>query len=320
MSCSERTPISGGGSVVRRPSGGTFTRMPRRRGRRMMHGVRWINGHLGTVAPVTLIVALLGLEPIAAMASPVRRGAWYRGTGRQPHWPARGTGDSSGNFDVYFLATRNGRQVTHLGASVEVWCARKHWTRFPELVDLSAPIRRGSTFRTSLRALSSASPVELTGRFLSRGRARGTLRFRGRGLDKDCNADGTWTAHAWPLPPPMKHFTGRTDQGTRVTFERTIERHPRVTGFNFGRLNGTVSSGGTCAYVLTTGGLEPPWYQFALPVNRGRFSGGYKDAGGATGIDISGRFDAKDRASGTLSYGDRGDCHIHAHWTAHPAG
>ena len=114
----------------------------------------------------------------------------------------------------------------------------------------------------------------VTGRFLSNGRARGTLRYRGPGPYKGCNADGVWTAHAWPLPPPVEHFTGKTDRGTRVTFERTKERHPRVTAFSFGSL--THASGLQCGFEpVRTGGLEPPWYQFALPVNHGRFSGQY---------------------------------------------
>jgi hypothetical protein len=226
-----------------------------------MRAVRWISGHRVALALLTLIVVLLGLEPMAAVALPVRRGAWYRGTGRQPHWPAGGTDGVSGNFIVSFLVARNGR-------------------------------------------------------------AGGTLLYRGRvGLNKGCKADGTWTARAWPPPPPVKHFAGKTDQGTRVTFDRTVEGHPRVTNFNFGLLRGTTPSDGTCSASPYTPGLVPPWYPFALPVNNGRFSGEYVERGGGTwDVDISGRFDAKDRASGTLSYGDRGDCHIQADWTAHPAG
>ena len=160
-------------------------------------------------------------------------------------------------------------------------------------------------------------PVVVTGRFLSHGRARGTLHYRGRAFDTGCTADGTWTAHAWPPPLPVQHFTGTTDQGTRVTFERTIERRPRVTDFKFGSLHGTMPDG-QCSPGVTTATFGPPWGQFALPVNHGRFSGVY--GFGVGGAEISGRFDAKDRASGTVSYGDRGECTAHARWTAHPAG
>ena len=223
--------------------------MPRRRGRRMMRVVRWIRGHPVAVALLTLIVALLGLEPMAAVASPVRRGAWYRGTGRQPHWPARGTGGVSGNFVVSFLVARNGRQVTQLSVGrLYAVCAREppdYGIPDGTPVTGSAHIRRDGTFRADLKDTFDIgdSPVELTGRFLSHGRARGTLRYRGRGFDKDCKADGTWTAHAWPPPPPVQHFTGTTDQGTRVTFERTIERHPHVTDFDFGSFHGTTPYG-----------------------------------------------------------------------------
>ena len=291
----------------------------------MMRAVRWIRGHPVAVGLPTLIVALLALDPMAAVASPVRRGAWYRGTGRQPHWPARGTGGVSGNFVVSFLVARNGRQVTQLSVErLYAFCARDNRMRDRYPLIGSVRVQRGSTFRAKLKDTFDIgdSPVELTGRFLSHGRARGTLRYRGRvGLNKDCKADGTWTAHAWPPPPPVKHFSGKTDQGTRVTFDRTIEHHPRVTNFNFGSLRGRTPSDWTCSASPYTPGLVPPWYPFALPVNNGRFSGKYVERGGGTwGVDISGRFDAKDRASGTLSYGDRGDCRIQADWTAHPAG
>ena len=99
-------------------SGDTFTRMPRRRGRRMMCAVRRIKGHPVAVALLTLIVASLGLEPMAAVASAIRPSAWYRASGRQPHF-------SRGAFGLQFRVTPDGRRVTLLQPSsiVPVACA-----------------------------------------------------------------------------------------------------------------------------------------------------------------------------------------------------
>ena len=114
----------------------------------------------------------------------------------------------------------------------------------------------------------------------------------------------------------MQHFTGTTDEGPRVTFERTVERHPRVTRFDFGSLRATYAySGEQCGPVPVATGQG-----FVLPVHQERFSGTYFPGWGFS-IDIRGRFDANDQASGTVSYGDRGDCGTgNVHWTAHRAG
>ena len=118
-------------------------------------------------------------------------------------------------------------------------------------------------------------------------------------------------------PPPVQRFTGTTNKGTRVTFQRTIERHPRITRFNFGSLRTTCGGNVT---VMTGHNLAPPYDEFALPVEHGRFSGVHFSplADLTAQIRIGGRFDAKDRASGTVSYGDRGTCTTGSvHWTAH---
>lgn len=79
-----------------------------------------------------------------------------------------------------------------------------------------------------------------------------------------------------PPPPRVRRFTGTTEQGTRVTFERTIERHPLVKRFDFGWLRATYAwIGEQCGPVKVAAPLvaEPWWNQFALPVNHRRFSG-----------------------------------------------
>ena len=286
--------------------------------------VRWLRCHWVAIALLTVIVALAGVEAMAAVASPVR-GATYEGRGRQPHFLLAGSGAPSGSFIVQFRVTRNGRQVTQLYVSgLIAACSPGRYTQPAPRVG-SAPIRPDGTFRADMRdTISGArgSPIMLTGRFLSQDRSSGTLRYRGRGPYKGCNADGIWTARVKPPPPPVQHFTGTTDQGTRVTFERTIERRPRVTRFKFGSLRATFADGEQCGPVTVATGPEfvPPFNQFSLPVHQGRFFGRYFPGGGY-GVDISGRFDVKDQASGTVSYADRGDCSTcTVHWTAHRAG
>ena len=245
------------------------------------------------------------------MASPVRRGSTYEGDGRPPHLSKR-------SFLLEFRVARDGRRLTVLNVwNLAAACGTvSHY--YPSFGFGPVQIRRDGTFRAESRDYTSDGrgiPVTVTGRFLSHGRARGTLRHRGRAARKGCNADGAWTAHVKGRPPRVQRFTGTTDKGTRVTFQRTIERHPHVTRFNFGSLR---TSCGYTETVMTGVNGWPPYDEFALPVDQGRFSGEYTSSMGDYGGRINGRFDAKDRASGTVSYRDRADCTIDTiHWTAH---
>ena len=262
------------------------------------------------------------------MASPVQRGATYRGTGRQPNVPVT-NGGSNWSFIVQFRVARDGRWVTQLHVwGLGVPCKRPAGSYLqPEPSVSSARIRRDGTFRVDMKPTigTDQRPVTLTGRFLSQGRARGTLRYRGRDSFGPCNADGIWTARVKPPPPPVQHFAGTNSEGTSVTFERTIERHPNVTRFDFGLLRAKFPDGVQCGPLRVATGKEvvPPFDQFALPVKHGSFSGNnyYYYYYYYTDIGISGRFDAKDQATGTVSYGDRGDCQTgNVHWTAHRTG
>jgi hypothetical protein len=266
---------------------------------------------------LTLIVSL-GLEVTPAVASPVQHGAWYQASGHQPHYPP-------GAFTLKFRVTPNGRRVTALQTGVEVACIHR-----PRSLDLetgygAARIGRDETFRADLTAIgagdAAGTTMTVTGRFLSQGRARGTLRYRGPGQYKGCNADGTWTARAWSLPP-VQHFRGRTTQGTQVTFDRTIETHPRLLRFDFGTLRATTGVPG-CAPVSPTTSIAsgPPWLFFMLPVTRHSFSGTYFGGDDAYVVDVAGRFDSHDRASGTMNYRGRTDCITGiVGWTAHRTG
>ena len=146
---------------------------------------------------------------------------------------------------MQFFVSPDRRSVMHL----EVWdlpvaCKGLRSTDLPSyLVVDSARIQRDGTFRTNF---GIPGRITLTGRFLGHGRASGTVRYRVRGPDKGCTADGIWTAHVSPPRPPVQHFAGTTSEGTRVTFERTIERHPRVTRFDFGLLRVKFPDGDSC--------------------------------------------------------------------------
>jgi hypothetical protein len=274
----------------------------------------WIPGVLLTV------IVSLGLEVMPAVGSPVRPGAWYRATGHQPHDPA-------GAFSLSFRVAPGGHRLTLLQVSsiLEVACVPG-----PRSLGLasdlgSARIQRNGAFRTTLTAIgagdAAGTTMTVTGRFLSKGRARGTVRYRGPGPYQGCNANGTWTAEAWSLPP-VQHFQGKTAQGTRVTFDRTIAGHPRLLRFDFGTLRATAGVPG-CAPVSPTTSIAsgPPWTFFTLPVKQRSFSGTYLGVDEAYVVDVAGRFDTHDRASGTMSYDDRVDCSTGVvHWTAHRTG
>jgi hypothetical protein len=266
---------------------------------------------------LTVIVALFGLEGTASASSLARRGATYDGIGRQRHFLLAGTpGSPSGNFVIRFRVARNGRRVAQLHVwGLDAACAGKDGGYGEPSPEVGwARIRRDGRFRAVLRT-NASSPIIFTGRFLGHRRARGALSYRGRGAARGCNADGVWTARVKPPPPPVQHFIGTTDEGTRVTFERTIERHPRVTRFSFGSLQ---TNCGTLI-VATGPELGPPFdVQFSLPVVNGSFSGEYFYE--VYVVNISGRFDPNDQTSGTVRYGDRGDCVTRdVHWTAHRA-
>ena len=262
-----------------------------------------------TAILLALIAAVLGAGASAAVGSPVRRGATYDGRGIQPHFSLP-PGDADGSFILRLRVARSGRRVER----VDVWalpvaCRGGYIDAMPE--PGTAGIRRDGTFRTSLPA-NGNTPLVLAGRFLSHGRASGTVRYRGRGPLKGCNADGIWTAQAKPPPPPVQHFVGTTSEGTRVTFERTIERHRHVTRFDFGSLRTNCGPSG----VATGTELGPPFDEFALPVEDNGFAGDYFDE--AFDIALTGSFSANSQASGTVSYVDRGGCRTgDVHWIAH---
>ncbi len=262
-----------------------------------------------TAILLALIAAVLGAGASAAVSSPVRRGATYDGRGIQPHF-AVPPGEGDGSFILRLQVARNGRRVARLDMwGPPVACRGGYFDTLAE--PGSAGIRRDGTFRVSLMA-NGNTPLVVTGRFLAHGHARGTFRYHGEAAAKGCNADGIWTAHAKPPPPPVQHFVGTTSEGTRVTFERTIERHRHVTRFDFGSLQTNCGPSG----VATGIELGPPFDEFALPVENNRFAGDYFDE--TFDITLTGSFSTTNQASGTVSYLDRGDCRTgDVLWTAH---
>jgi hypothetical protein len=115
--------------------------------------------------------------------------------------------------------------------------------------------------------------------------------------------------------PRVEAFIGTTSEKTTVTFERTIEKHPHVTRFQFGYL--TTSCGATA--VRTGQEVLPPYDQFAIAVRQGSFSGTYDT--GDQFVEISGRFGANGQVTGTVRYDDRGGCDTGTvTWTAKPTG
>ena len=176
-----------GESVIRRVGCCVFTRMrlPSPAAHDLRHEVD--RPALGRSPAGAVMTVWLGLEAMAVTASPVRRGSTYVGTGRDP----------VGSLVVQFFVSPDRRSVMHL----EVWdlpvaCKGLRSTDLPSyLVVDSARIQRDGTFRTNF---GIPGRITLTGRFLGHGRASGTVRYRVRGPDKGCTADGIWTAHVSP--------------------------------------------------------------------------------------------------------------------------
>jgi hypothetical protein len=268
---------------------------------------------------VIVVLAMLGLDAIAAEASPARSGATYRGNGSQPHFVLMGPGSPNGTFIVQFRVAGNGRRLIQINVwgLVAVCGPRADGYQQPTPNAGSARIRRNGTFQAEMPNISDpGSPVLLTGRFLSHGRARGAVTYRGRAGSRGCNLNGVWTAQIKPAPPPVQPYVGTTSEGTTVTFELTIEPHPHVLRFNFG-----VLQYGLCGSVEVATGPEPgpPFDQFELPVDNQSFSGEYQPPDRF--VDITGSFDAQGDASGTVQYGDRSGCNMGmVPWTAQPTG
>src|SRR5664279_4358368 len=266
----------------------------------------------GTVLLCSLTMAVLGAGAAAVLASPVRSGATYDGRGRQPHFSlAPSAGGPDGSFIVRLVVAHSGRRVKIFVWGLPVACQPGY---FDAMADPGAgTIRRHGTFRASL-PVQSGSKLTLAGRFLAHGLARGTFTYHGGPSRKGCGANGIWTAHVKPPPPPVQHFVGATDQGTQVTLERTIERTPHVTRFTFGSLRTNCGA----AQVATGTELGPPFdVQFAIPVHQNSFSGDYFAE--AFDIKITGSFGVGNSVSGTVTYGDRGGCNTgDVHWTANP--
>lgn len=283
--------------------------------------MRWIRRPWVPIVLIVLAFAPVDVRAMGAAANRAKRGAAYAGDGRQAHFVLKGYPRT---FGLRFNVTPDGSWVRQ----ARVWgliaaCGPGRFMQ-PSPVVGSTPIRRDGTFRTGLRdttAGAQGSPVTLTGRFLSGGRASGMLRYRGRGGFKGCNADGTWTAHGDPVPR-VKHFAGTTTQGTGVSFERTVERRAHVMRFDFGLLRAHLrgqpqSSCGTVK--VASGVVLGPATQFSLPVRHGRFRGVYDD-GGIYSVAVAGRIDARSRASGTVSYADRTCVTGTVGWTAQLSG
>jgi hypothetical protein len=265
-----------------------------------------------TAVLFTLCVTGLGAGAAAAVASPVRRGATYDGRGRQPHFSLTpSAGGPDGSFTLRLVVAHNGRTVKSYMWGLPVVCNSGYIDAMAD--PGSTAIRRDGTFRASL-PVQYGSTLTLTGRFLTHGLAQGTFRYRGGPLLKRCTADGIWSARVKPPPPPVQQFAGTTDQGTQVTFERTIERTPHLTRFTFGSLQTNCGP----RQVATGTELEPPFgVQFSIPVHQDSFSGDYFDE--AFDIKITGSFGAGNSASGTVNFGDRGGCNTgEVRWTANP--
>ena len=294
--------------------------MPLRHRRRRIVVMGWIRRLCVPLVLVILAATVLEVGALGAVTNRAKRGAVYQGTGRQPNWP-HGYFPGAGTFSLQFRVASDRRHVTQIWAwNLNAFCgSRNRYPATPNPMLGSAPIRRDGTFQVDLKPTENGalSPVRVVGRFVTQDRASGTVRYRGhyRYPPLRCNADGTWTARVKPPPPPGQQFTGTTSQGTRVTFERTIERQPRVMRFDFGWL-----SCGTWTQKVATGPLPQPGppVQFSLPVRHGSFSGTYYDYG-PDRLDIAGRIDANNQARGTVRYQDR-TCDTGAiAWTAHPA-
>ena len=277
-----------------------------------MYVVWWMRCHWVRIALLSVVVAVLGLDTEGAVASPVRRAATYEGDGRPPHVSKR-------TFLLEFRVAGDGRRLTVLN----VW----------NLAAACGPVS-STTTRASALALCRFGAMERSRR--SRGITRATSAAPGDG--------------DWPLPEPRPRsrdapappscaerlqLRRRLDgacQGTSATRAalhwhhrhrnpRDLPAHdrtpPHVSRFNLGSLR---TSCGDTETVMTGVNPWPPHDEFALPVDKGRFSGEYTGSMADYGGRIIGHFDAKDRASGTVSYRDRADCTIDTiQWTARPA-
>jgi hypothetical protein len=263
---------------------------------------------------VAAIVLVLATAADALGAKP-RRGRIYDAVAGHQN-PANGTGQS---FFALKVSPR-GRRVTVPPGEWDLPCTAgpsKGTDLAPSTVATTVALKANGSFVASLEQVDlnsgqpiADSPIVVRGRFVTTLRATGTISFKGTaGDDTSCNARVAWGSTLRPL---NDHFVGKTGTGARVTFDRTVERHPLVWNFSVGNVPATCGANGNSVLTVVDAYLGR--------VRKGKFHAATEDAN-AEAVTINGTFPTFGSASGNASETDRGGCSFTAiRWTAKRTG
>ncbi len=238
------------------------------------------------------LVLALATAAVAIAARPYK-GTVYKGT-------------TSQNGKVRFKTSKDGKRVGSFDFGVaQIQCDTSPAGQTTEMrLKFGGTLKVGGDGRfngTVPDSVTNEGAITIRGRFTSRGRAEGKVSYADRG----CIGQNTLTWKVKRPPPPVKPyknsvFKGKTSQNGAVRF-RTSRDGKRVWTLDFG--NAQIQCDTAEPGVLVTQRLKFPG---TLRIRNGRFRGTLPPDSNEGAIRVSGKFTSRGRATGTVSYLDRG--------------
>ncbi len=253
-----------------------------------------------------LALALIG---IAALLSPAGAGAANPLRGRIYDAATAYTDVASVTFAL--VVSRDGRRVRFSGDGADIGCGGNTSLSLGTTGSPAARLSATGGFSFSVPMVSDISsdppshPLRVTGHFSSGSAATGLVDF-----DQTFPGGSRCRMHArWQgkLRPRFDVFRGGSGAGTRVTFARTVARHPVLTDFSFGTISLRCDDGSRISDSTTSTAsivVRPGPFSALLATNGGEYE------------TVAGRFSTQRAIQGTMSFASRSNCSAPVmHWS-----